>query len=38
MGTNDLIVLKQVKEDLNEGRIFYYFSSDIQLEYSIVEE
>jgi hypothetical protein len=23
MGTNDLIVIRQVKEDLNEGRIFY---------------
>jgi len=23
MGTNDLIVIKQVKEDLNEGRFFY---------------
>ncbi len=23
MGTGDLIVIKQVKEDLNEGRVFY---------------
>lgn len=23
MGTSDLIVIKQVKEDLNEGRVFY---------------
>lgn len=23
MGTSDLVVLKQVKDDLNEGRVFY---------------